>query len=152
MIGLGGGLFVAGAIISTVGLTSVFVPTDLTFLGAESAELRSANSHLLPFIAHDRAGFGGALMGAGLAVLLISLWGWRRGEGWVWWSLLIGCVAGIAPAVVIHFAIGYTSFEHLLPLYLVVLVTALALTLSRRYLTAVSAESAHAPNAPSAAS
>jgi hypothetical protein len=29
MIGLGGGLFVAGAIISTVGLTSVFVPTDL---------------------------------------------------------------------------------------------------------------------------
>jgi len=65
MIGLGGGLFVAGAIVSTVGLTSVFVPTDLTFLGAESGELRSANSHLLPFIAHDRAGFGGALMGAG---------------------------------------------------------------------------------------
>jgi len=152
MIGLGGGLFVAGAIVSTVGLTSVFVPTDLTFLGAESGELRSANSHLLPFIAHDRAGFGGALMGAGLAVLLISLWGWRRGERWVWWSLLIGCAAGIAPAVVIHFAIGYTSFEHLLPLYLVVLVTALALALSHRYLTAVSAKSTHAPNAPSAAS
>jgi hypothetical protein len=135
MIGLGGGLFAAGAIISTVGLTSVFVPTDLAFLGATSDTLRSANSHLLPFVAHDRAGFGGALMGGGLAVLLISMWGWRRGERWVWWSLLIGCVAGTAPALAIHFAIGYTSFEHLLPLYLVVLVAALALTLSRQYLT-----------------
>ena len=136
MIGLGGGLFAAGAIISTVGLTSVFVPTDLGFLGAESGALRSADSHLLPFIAHDRAGFGGALVGAGLAVLLISLWGWRRGERWVWWSLLIGCVAGTAPALAVHFAIGYTTFEHVLPVYIVVLVTALALTLSRPYLTA----------------
>jgi hypothetical protein len=152
MIGLGGGLFVAGATISTVGLTAVFVPTDLAFLRAVSSELQSANPHLLPFIAHDRAGFGGALIGGGLAVLLISLWGWRRGERWVWWSLLIGCAAGIAPAVIIHFVIGYTSFEHLFPLYLVVLVTALALTLSHRYLTAVSAESTYAPSAASAAS
>ena len=135
MIGLGGGLSFAGAVISTVGLTSVFVPTDLMFLGAKSDALRSANSHLLPFIAHDRAGFGGALIGAGLAVLLIGLWGWRRGERWVWWSLLIGCAAGTVPAVAVHFAIGYTNFEHLLPLYLVVLVTALSLTLSHRYLT-----------------
>jgi hypothetical protein len=98
--------------------------------------LRSADSQLLPFIAHDRAGFGGALMGAGLAVLLISMWGWRRGERWVWWSLLTGCAAGTAPVLTVHFAIGYTSFEHLLPVYILVVVTALALTLSHPYLTA----------------
>jgi hypothetical protein len=69
-------------------------------------------------------------------VLLISLWGWRRGERWVWWSLLIGCAAGTAPPLVIHLAIGYTTFEHLLPLYILVPVTALALTLSHAYLTA----------------
>lgn len=138
MIGVGAGLLVAGAIISVVGLTSVFVPTDLGFLGAGSDTLRSAPSQLLPFIAHDRGGFGGALMGAGLAVLLISLWGWRRGERWVWWSLLIGCAAGTAPALAVHFAIGYTSFEHLLPVYILVAVTALAMTLSHPYLTAPS--------------
>lgn len=142
MVGLGGGLFIAGAVISTVGLTSVFVPTDLTFLGAESDTLRSADSQLLPFIAHDRAGFGGALMGAGLAVLLISLWGWRRGERWVWWSLLIGCAAGTAPALAVHLAIGYTTFEHLLPVYILVVVTTLALSLSQPYLTARSQSSA----------
>jgi hypothetical protein len=103
--------------------------------------LQSADSQLLPFIAHDRAGFGGALIGAGLAVLLISLWGWRRGDRWVWWSLLIGCAAGAAPALAIHFAIGYTSFEHLLPVYILVVVTALAMTLSHRYLTARSESS-----------
>ncbi len=142
MIGLGGGLFVAGAVISTVGLTSVFVPTDLAFLGAEADALRSADAQLLPFIAHDRAGFGGALMSSGLTVLLISLWGWRRGEQWVWWSLLIGCVAGTAPALAIHFAIGYTTFEHLLPVYVVVVVTTLAMALSHPYLTARSRSSA----------
>ncbi|MEU9804712.1 hypothetical protein [Mycobacterium sp. NPDC050853] len=136
MIGVGGGLFVAGAVISTVGLTSVFVPTDLDFLGTSSEALRAANQHLPPFIAHDRAGFGGALMGAGLAVLLISLWGWRRGERWVWWSLLIGCAFGTVPVLGIHFAIGYTHVEHLLPVYVLVVVVVIALALSRAYLTA----------------
>lgn len=136
MIGVGGGLFVAGAVISTVGLTSVFVPTDLDFLGTSSEALHAANQHLPSFIAHDRAGFGGALMGAGLAVLLISLWGWRRGERWVWWSLLIGCAFGTVPVLAIHFAIGYTHFEHLLPVYVLVVVVVVALALSRAYLTA----------------
>ena len=136
MVGLGGGLFVAGAVISTVGLTSVFVPTDLGFLGIEAGTFESAHPPLLPFIAHDRAGFGGALMGGGLAVLLISLWGWRRGDRWVWWSLLIGCAVGAAPPLLIHLAIGYTTFEHLLPLYVLVVVAVLALILSHPYLTA----------------
>lgn len=141
MIAVGGGLFVAGVVISTVGLTTVFVPTDLDFLGTGSSQLRSANQHLLPFIAHDRAGFGGALMGAGLAVLLISMWGWRRGERWVWWSLLLGCAFGTVPVLAVHFSIGYTHFEHLLPVYVLVVVTVVALALSRAYLTTPLAQS-----------
>jgi hypothetical protein len=136
MIGVGGGLTVAGAVISTVGLTTVFVPTDLSFLGTQAHHLESSDAHLLPFIAHDRAGFGGALIGAGLAVLLISLWGWRRGERWVWWSLLIGCAVGTVPVLCVHIAIGYTSFEHLLPVYVLLIATVVALTLSRPYLLA----------------
>jgi hypothetical protein len=96
----------------------------------------------LPFIAHDRAGFGGALIGAGLAVLLISLWGWRRGQPWVWWSLLLGCASGTVPVLIVHFAIGYTNFEHLLPVYVLVVVTVIALVLSKGYLTPQSAPTA----------
>ena len=136
MIAVGAGLTVAGLVISTVGLTTVFVPTDLSFLGTQSHHLQSGNSALVPFIAHDRAGFGGALIGAGLAVLLISLWGWRRGERWVWWSLLVGCAFGTVPVLAIHFSIGYTHFEHLAPVYVLVAVTVVALTMARPYLTA----------------
>ena len=136
MIGVGGGLAVAGAVISVVGLTSVFVPTDLEFLGAHAAHLRDADPHLLPFIAHDRAGFGGALIGAGLAILMISMWGWRRGQRWVWWCLLFGCAVGTVPVLIVHFAIGYTHVEHLAPVYVLVAATATALALSKPFLTA----------------
>jgi hypothetical protein len=135
MIGVGGGLTVAGLVISIVGMTSVFVPTDLDFMATDAEHLRSANAHLLPFIAHDRAGFGGALIGAGLAVLLISMWGWRRGQRWVWWCLLLGCAFGTVPVLVIHFAVGYTHFEHLLPVYVLVVAAVTALVLSKDYLT-----------------
>jgi hypothetical protein len=136
MIGVGGGLTVAGVVISTVGLTTVFVPTDLMFLETTSHALHAADAQLVPFIAHDRAGFGGALIGGGLAVLLVSLWGWRRGERWVWWSLAAGCASGTLPVLIVHFAIGYTHVIHLAPVYALVAATVVALTVSRPYLTA----------------
>lgn len=135
MIGVGGGLTVAGVVISVVGMTSVFVPTDLQFMATHAEHLRAADPRLLPFIAHDRAGFGGALVGGGMAVLLISLWGWRYGQRWVWWSLLVGCAFGTVPVLIVHFAVGYTIFEHLLPVYVLVVASVTALALSKGYLT-----------------
>ncbi|MGW4767465.1 hypothetical protein ACWEO2_05385 [Nocardia sp. NPDC004278] len=81
MIALGVGVFIGGVVISTVGLTFVFGPTDLQFMHTDAATLKSANAHLLPFIAHDRAGFGGALMATTVAIVLLGLWGWWRGMG-----------------------------------------------------------------------
>lgn len=139
MIVMGFGLIVGGLVVSVVGLTDVFVATDLSFLGAHAGPLHQANPRLVPFIAHDRAGFGGALVSAGLAVMTLSAWGWRRGSGWVWWTLAGTAVAGFLPAVLIHMVIGYTSAEHLAPVYLGIALTAAALVLSRPYLCASSA-------------
>lgn len=135
-IGLGAGLAVAGATISFVGLTDVFVATDLGYMHTHGPVLRAADPQLVGFIAHDRAGFGGALIGSGLAVALIAMWGFRRGERWVWWTLLTGFVAGTLPALAVHYAIGYTTFIHLLPVYVLMMATVAALVLSRPYLTA----------------
>jgi hypothetical protein len=128
------GLLAGGITVSIVGLTGVFVPTDLEFLHTDTAELRAANPHLVPFVAHDRAGFGGALISAAIAILLLSLWGWRRGEAWVFWTLLLAAVAGFGPTLVIHYRIHYTDLSHLAPVYLGVVLTATALTLARPYL------------------
>jgi hypothetical protein len=136
LIVTGVGLFVGGAVISVVGLTGVFVPTDLVFLGADTQTLESVNPRLVPFVAHDRAGFGGALMAAAVAIVLLSAWGWRRGEVWVFWTLAVAAAAGFLPVVVVHGAIHYTDFIHLAPVYLGIAMAATGLLLARPYLAA----------------
>ncbi|MFI9150195.1 hypothetical protein [Streptomyces sp. NPDC053367] len=136
LIVTGAGLFVGGAVISAVGLTGVFVPTDLTFLGTDPHTLQAVNARLVPFVAHDRAGFGGALMSAAVAITLLSAWGWRRGEAWVFWTLAVAAAAGFLPAVVVHGLIHYTDFVHLAPVYLGIVLTASGLLLARPYLCA----------------
>ena len=128
------GMLAGGAIISIVGLTGVFVSTDLAFLGTDAVQLQAANPRLVPFIAHDRAGFGGALISAAIAVILLSAWGWRRGESWVWWTLLLSAISGFGPTLVIHYRIHYTDLSHLAPVYVGVVLTATALILARPYL------------------
>ncbi|MFE6286493.1 hypothetical protein [Streptomyces sp. NPDC057877] len=136
LIVTGAGLFVGGAVISVVGLTGVFVPTDLVFLDASAPALEAVNPRLVPFVAHDRAGFGGALMSAAVAITLLSAWGWRRGESWVFWTLGAAAAAGFLPAVVVHGAIHYTDFVHLAPVYLGIALTGTGLLLARPYLCA----------------
>lgn len=133
-IGLGVGLVVAGVTISAVGITSVFVFSDLQFLRTTAVSLNSANAHLLSLIAHDRAGFGGALASDGVALTLISLWGFRRGERWVWWTLLLAGLAGLISGIYAHVAVGYLEFGHLLPVFVSAVVFILGLTLSSAFL------------------
>ncbi|MEU4271687.1 hypothetical protein [Streptomyces sp. NPDC026092] len=140
LIVTGAGLFFGGTVISVVGLTGVFVPSDLVFLGADTKALEAVNPRLVPFVAHDRAGFGGALMAAAVAITLLSAWGWGRGEAWVFWSLATAAAFGFLPAVVVHGAIHYTDFLHLAPVYIGILATAVGLFLARPYLCARTAE------------
>ncbi|TQR36165.1 dihydroorotate dehydrogenase [Brevibacillus brevis] len=131
---IGFGLTGAGIIISIIGVTGVFVPSDLVFLCVSADTLQSYNERLIPVIAHDRAGFGGALVSNGLAVLLISLWGIRRGEGWIWWTLFLAGIPGFVSGISIHFTVGYVDFIHLLPAYVAVLLFLIALVLLKPYL------------------
>jgi dihydroorotate dehydrogenase len=133
-VGIGFGLILAGITICRVGTTSVFVPDDLMFMHTTAHQLLGHNDHLLPTIAHDRAGFGGSLFTAGIAVLLTALHGFRQGEGWVWWMLLVSGLPGFVSTLAIHFAIGYTSLFHLLPAYIACVMFVAGLSLSYRYL------------------
>jgi hypothetical protein len=130
------GLFIGGVTISWVGLTDVFVPSDLEFLRTTPEALTAASPRIIAFVAHDRAGFGGALMSAAAAITLLSAWGWRRGESWVWWTLALATTAGFVPAVVAHATMGYTDFLHLAPLYAGLGASAIALALAWPYLNA----------------
>jgi hypothetical protein len=114
-VALGVGLVGAGVTIMGVGVSGVYVPEDLAFLCTSAAELRRANGRLAALVAHDRAGLGGALVSNGLGVLLLGLWGVRRGARWVWWTLLLAGGPGFAAALGVHWAIGYVDLWHLAP-------------------------------------
>jgi hypothetical protein len=147
MVSTGAGLIVGGLTISYVGLTSVFVPTDLTYMSASAQALASANDRLITFIAHDRAGFGGALISTGVAVLLIAAWGWKRGQAWVWWSLATSATVGFGAALAIHIGVAYTDFWHVAPIYAGILITVIGLALAREYFLAVPSRAQVPPTA-----
>lgn len=131
---LGFALTIGGITISTVGVTQVFVKTDLAYLYTSSAALNEMNAKLIPLIAHDRAGFGGALLCDGLAILIIALWGIQQGTRWLWWTLLFGGVPGFFAGFSVHLLIGYTDFLHLSPAIFALLLYVIGLILLYPYL------------------
>jgi dihydroorotate dehydrogenase len=112
-----GGMIMGGLLIMFVGVTQVFVKTDLEYMQITTAELNAISPKLVPLIAHDRSGFGGGLFSGGL-VILASIWcGIRPGDRGLWWALLLAGLVGFGCAIGVHPIVGYTSFLHLFPAY-----------------------------------
>jgi hypothetical protein len=107
------GLFAAGMTIMAVGVTWVFVPQDLGYLGLSADELHAINPRLVPLMAHDRAGFGGGVCTSGL-VMFFCIWCGRPSRA-LWQALCLSGTAGFATAVGVHPLIGYLDFIHLAP-------------------------------------
>jgi hypothetical protein len=111
------GMVLGGLTIMGVGITTVFVPTDLAYMDVTVADLNAVNPRLVPLIAHDRAGFGGGLFSGGLTVFF-SLWcGSRPGAKGLWATLFCAGVVVFGCAIGVHPIVGYTSFVHLAPAY-----------------------------------
>jgi hypothetical protein len=124
------GFLGAGLVIAAIGATDVFVHEDLEFLGTTADALAGAGHHLVPLVAHDRATLGGMLVSVGIALLLTVLWGFRPGERWLWWTLLLAGTPGYVAAIGVHYAVGYESAFHLAPAFLGLALFAAALAAS----------------------
>lgn len=123
------GMIGAGFTIQIIGMTRVFVPTDLTFMGLNREQLDLINPRLVPLIAHDRAGFGGAV--ATVGVLLFACVWWGGPSRSLWQALLTGGIAGWTTAIGVHPVIGYTDAGHLAPAITGALLFFVGLTLTR---------------------
>jgi hypothetical protein len=111
----GAGLSGAGATIMTVGMSSVFVREDLTYIGLSYVEICGVAKPLVPIIAHDRAGFGGGLLSIGLTLILLVLHA-RPTRSFRQVMLLAG-ITGFTMAIGVHFVIGYLDLRHLAPAF-----------------------------------
>jgi hypothetical protein len=107
------GMTAGGLAVMLIGMTCVFVPQDLAFLGVGVEELHALNPRLVPLIAHDRAGFGGAVCCCGVA-LFFCVWRGAPSRG-LWQVLCLAGVAGFATAIGVHPAVGYNDAVHLAP-------------------------------------
>lgn len=133
---IGAGLTGAGAVISFIGCTSVFVETDLAFLRTTADRLRQSFEHLIPLIAHDRASLGGMLIANGITVWLSAQWGFRAGARWLWTALAWGGNIAFAAGTIVHFVVGYGAVLHLTPAFLGWIAWNVALALTRGWLSA----------------
>lgn len=131
----GAALILAGTVILTYGISVVFVPQDIAFIGMDAQSLELFDAQLKALIAHDRATFGGMLVSAGLALLLTSLWGYRRGQSWLWWVYLVVISEPYLQTLWIHHSIGYRDHFHLAPVYIGLILLVAGLACSRDYLS-----------------
>jgi hypothetical protein len=123
------GILVGGLAIFSVGITNVFVPSDLEFMSRTAEELRSISPRLVPLMAHDRVSFGGAVMTLGLVTLLCI---WKSGmPRSLWEAIAIAGTVSAGAALGTHFFVGYTDFWHLFPAVLAPVSLVLGLTLTR---------------------
>lgn len=140
-VALGFALAAGGLAIATIGVTEVFVPSDLAYLGLTADELDAFNGKLIPLIAHDRAGFGGALFADAVALTAIALWGIQIGRRWLWRTLLFGGAPAFFTGIGVHFDIGYVDFVHLLPAWFAFALYVAGLILLYPYMHATPAQS-----------
>jgi hypothetical protein len=110
-----GGLIFAGVTIAVFGMTRVFVPSDLGFIGINVSALARISPMLIPLISHDRAGFGGGLCSIGCLLLFMARCA-ELNRSLAEIVAVMGC-AGFGCAIGVHFAVGYLDFFHLLPAF-----------------------------------
>jgi hypothetical protein len=125
-----GGMIAGGLTIMIVGMTRVFVPQDIAFIGSAAENLKSINPRLLPLIAHDRAGFGGGICTTGITVLF-CVWCARPSKS-LWQVLCFAGCIGFAAAIGVHPAVGYTNPVHLAPALLGAVAFLVGITLCYR--------------------
>lgn len=113
LLATAGGMIAGGFTVMVVGMTTVFVPQDLSFMSIERAELQAISDRLIPLIAHDRAGFGGAICATGITVFF-CVWCAKPSRN-LWQILLFAGIVGFAAAIGVHPAVGYTDLFHLAP-------------------------------------
>jgi hypothetical protein len=124
------GMLAGGGAILVLGMTTVFVPQDLAFMHAARAALMQASPRLVPLIAHDRTGFGGALVSCAVAVAACAWCGTPSRS--LWQALVTAGVFGFGCAIGVHFVVGYVDAVHLGPATAGALLFAAAAAVLRR--------------------
>jgi hypothetical protein len=82
------------------------------------SEIEQFSPSLLQYISHLHIAIAGGLAAIGLAVLLLIVFGVRRGQMWAWSTAVATPVLFFAVALPAHYPYGLDTLGHLGPVYL----------------------------------
>ncbi|MGH8992918.1 MAG: hypothetical protein ACRDZ7_15520 [Acidimicrobiia bacterium] len=107
-----GCLLFAGAFSTFLAATGEFLPHDIHYLGMSAADLcQVASCRIVDFMIHDRAAFGGALLGIGVLYVWLTVFPLAQGEPWAWWTWLVSATVGFA-SFLAYLGYGYLDTWH----------------------------------------
>lgn len=122
---VGGSVLLAGAFLIFMAATGELLPQDVHYLGMDADDLCSyADCRIVEFMIHDRAAFGGALLGLGVLYTWLTAFPLARREAWAWWTWLISGSVGFLTFLA-YLGYGYLDTWHgivtaaLLPVFVV---------------------------------
>jgi hypothetical protein len=97
-----------------------FIELGLTpdHVGGTPEQIQSFSQNLYNYISHLQVALSGFIIGLGVAVIALALFGIRRGERWALWTAFIAPVVAVGIALPLHFPYHIATLGHLGLIYL----------------------------------
>lgn len=127
-----GALCFAGGFAVFLAASRELLPQDVHYLGMSAGALCGIGScRIVDFMVHDRAAFGGALLGLGVLYAWLTAFPLSRGEQWAWWAWLVTGTVGFATFLT-YLGYGYLDSWHGIGTLVLLPVFAAGMVRSRR--------------------
>lgn len=112
LFALAGALVFAGGFAIFLAATGQLLPHDTAYLGMDADELcEIASCRIVDFMVHDRAAFGGTLVGVGVLYTWLVAFPLSRGESWAWWTMVVSGILGFLTFLA-YLGYGYLDTWH----------------------------------------
>lgn len=113
-------VLIYGIVFLILNFTS-FIETGLSpqLIGGDARTIQGFSAGLYRYISHLQVNIAAFIIGNGIMIIALGLFGVRRGEGWALWTALLAYMVGLVIGLPIHYVYGLATFVHVGPFYLV---------------------------------
>lgn len=115
-----------------------FIELGLTseHVGGSPEQIQAFSQNLYNYISHLQVALSGFIIGVGVAVIALAVFGIRRGETWALWTAFLAPVVAVGIALPLHFPYHIATLGHLGLIYLDAVILLVGTVISYRAMKA----------------